>query len=124
MTVLGAALAEEFDVVGARVAVVGMLSGRDPLAMFEALAPSGITTVIACAPVSPRAMPASAVADAARAAGLTVYEEPDVVDALRLARGLVDESGLVLVAGSLYVVGTARAAALDGAVVWEDTLEP
>ncbi|HEY1826474.1 MAG TPA: folylpolyglutamate synthase/dihydrofolate synthase family protein, partial [Acidimicrobiales bacterium] len=106
MTVLGAALAEEFDVEGTKVAVVGMLSGRDPLAMFGALAPSGVTTVIACAPLSPRAMPSSMVADAARAAGLTVYEEPDVVDALRLARGLVDERGLVVVAGSLYTVGT------------------
>ena len=30
-------------------------------------------------------------------------------DALRVARGMVDADGLVVVAGSLYVVGAARA---------------
>jgi dihydrofolate synthase/folylpolyglutamate synthase len=120
MRALGAALAEEFAVDGAMVAVVGMLSGRDPLAMLEALAPSGVHTVIACQPDSPRAMPASAVAEAARAAGLTVHEEPNVRDALRLARGLVQGDGLVVVAGSLYIVGTARTDVLDGAVTWQD----
>ena len=41
-----------------------------------------------------------------------MYEEPNVTDALHLARGMVDADGLVVVAGSLYVVGTARADAL------------
>jgi dihydrofolate synthase/folylpolyglutamate synthase len=119
MTALGHALAEEFTVDGDLIAVVGMLSGRDPLAMFEALAPSGVHTVIACQPESPRAMDVSAVAEAARAAGLTVHEERDVRDALRLARGLVDGEGSVVVAGSLYIVATARAEILDGAIPWE-----
>jgi dihydrofolate synthase/folylpolyglutamate synthase len=121
MTALGLALAEEFTVDGDLIAVVGMLSGRDPLAMFEALAPSGVHTVIACQPDSPRAMSVGAVAEAARAAGLTVHEEPDVRDALRLARGLVDGEGSVVVAGSLYIVGTARAEILDGALAWEES---
>jgi dihydrofolate synthase/folylpolyglutamate synthase len=121
MTALGLALAEEFDTPeGAVVAVVGMLSGRDPLAMVQALAPTGVRTIIACQPDSPRALPASAVAEAARALGLMVHEEPDVRDALRLARGLVDAQGLVVVAGSLYIVGTARAEVLDGAAPWKE----
>ncbi len=120
MTALGLALAEEFDTDANAVAVVGMLSGRDPLAMVQGLAPAGVRTLIACQPDSPRALPASAVAEAARAAGFTVHEEPDVRDALRLARGLVDAQGLVVVAGSLYVVGTARAEVLDGAEPWEE----
>ena len=41
-------------------------------------------------------------------------------DALRVARGMVDVDGLVVVAGSLYVVGSARADALASAVPWED----
>ena len=120
MTVLGASLAEEFAVDGTTVAVVGMLSGRDPLAMVAALAPTGSTIVIACQPDSPRALPAGDVAEAARALGLRVHTEPAVLDALRLARGLVEADGLVVVAGSLYIVGAARAEILSGAVRWED----
>ena len=59
-----------------------------------------------CQPDSPRAMPGR-VAEAARSLGLAVHVEPDVRDALRLARAMVDADGLVVVAGSLYVVGAA-----------------
>jgi dihydrofolate synthase/folylpolyglutamate synthase len=120
MTALGLALAEEFAVDGNSVAVIGMLSGRDPSAMVAALAPAGVTTVVACQPDSPRALPAGDVADAARALGLTVHVKPSVLDALALARGLVNARGLVVVTGSLYTVGTARGEILAGAVRWED----
>jgi dihydrofolate synthase/folylpolyglutamate synthase len=120
MTALGQALADEFAVEGTSVAVVGMLTGRDPSAMVAALAPAGIGAVIACQPDSPRAVPAGDVADAGRALGLVVHTEPDVVEALHLARSLVDARGLVVVAGSLYIVGTARADILSGAGRWED----
>ncbi len=43
-----------------------------------------------------------------------------MLDALALARGLVNARGLVVVAGSLYTVGTARGEILAGAVGWED----
>jgi len=65
-------------------------------------------------------MPVAAVAEAGRSVGLAVYEERDVRAAVRVARGMVDADGLVVVAGSLYVVGTARADALASAVPWED----
>jgi dihydrofolate synthase / folylpolyglutamate synthase len=120
MTALGLALAEEFAVDGETVAVVGMLSGRDPLAMLSGLAPAGVSRVVVCEPNSPRAMPVRDVAEAGRALGLTVLEVPDVVDALSTARGLVDAEGLVVVAGSLYVVGDARAEVLSGVVDWEE----
>jgi dihydrofolate synthase / folylpolyglutamate synthase len=120
MAALGAALREEFAVDGTSVAVVGMLSGRDPSAMLAPLATAGISTVVACEPKSPRAMPAATVSEAGRALGLDVEEVPEVSDALRRARGMVDADGLVVVAGSLYVVGAARADALASAVPWED----
>jgi dihydrofolate synthase / folylpolyglutamate synthase len=120
MAALGAALTEEFAVDGRTVAVVGMLTGRDPSAMLAPLVPAGVSAIVACEPESPRAMRAAAVAEAGRALGLAAYEEPDVRDALRVARGMVDADGLVVVAGSLYVVGTARAGALASAVPWED----
>jgi len=65
-------------------------------------------------------MPVAAVSEAGRALGLNVYEERDVSDALRVARGMVDADGLVVVAGSLYVVGTARAEVLAASVPWEE----
>jgi dihydrofolate synthase/folylpolyglutamate synthase len=120
MAALVDALAEEFTVDGATVAVVGMLTGRDPSAMLAPLARLGVSAVVACEPDSPRAMPVAAVSEAGRALGLSVYEEPDVTAALRVARGMVDADGLVVVAGSLYVVGTARADALGAAVPWEE----
>ena len=120
MTALATALTEEFAVDGATVAVVGMLTGRDPSAMLAPLAAAGVRALVACEPDSPRAMPVAAVAEAGRALGLSVTEERDVVDALRTARAMVDADGLVVVAGSLYVVGTARADALASAVPWDD----
>ncbi len=120
MAALADALAEEFAVDGASVAVVGMLTGRDPSAMLAPLASVGISAVIACEPDSPRAMPVAAISEAGRALGLSVYEEPNVSDALRVARSMVDADGLVVVAGSLYVVGTARADALAASVPWEE----
>ena len=120
MAALGEALREEFAVEGNSVAVVGMLSGRDPSAMLAPLVDAGVRVVVSCRPDSPRAMPVTEVADAARALGFEVHAELEVRDALRLARSLVDADGLVVVAGSLYVVGAARADALAAAVPWED----
>jgi dihydrofolate synthase/folylpolyglutamate synthase len=120
MIALGRSLREEFAVDGDTVAVVGMLSGRDPLAMLAPLVEAGVSTVIACRPDSPRALPPEDLADAARALALRVHVEPEVPPALALARRLVDARGLVVVAGSLYTVAAARGEVLSGAVRWED----
>ena len=120
MAALADALTEEFAVDGVSVAVVGMLSGRDPSAMLAPLASAGVTPSspasrtrrVPCrSPRSPR--------PAARS-GLPSTRSANVSDALRVARGMVDADGLVVVAGSLYVVGTARADALAAAVPWEE----
>ncbi len=105
---LARALIEEFQVGGDIVAVVGMLQGRDPSAMLEALAAGGVRTVVACTAPSPRALPATTVSEAARAVGLTTVATEAVGDALALARGRVAEDGILLVTGSLYVVSEAR----------------
>ena len=114
MAALAAALEEGFDVEGERVAVVGMLSGRDPSAMLAPLVAAGVGTVVACAPDSPRALSAETVAEAARALGATVLVAPSVAEAMELALPLVGTSGLLVVTGSLYVVGDARALLLEG----------
>jgi dihydrofolate synthase/folylpolyglutamate synthase len=102
--------AEEFGDAGRRFLVVGLLAGKDPVDMLEALGAGAGTTVVACTPPSPRAQQAAAVATAARALGAEAVEAGDVADALDVALRQAGEDDLVLVTGSLYVVGAARTA--------------
>ena len=110
MMVLARSLSEEFTVEGRTVAVVGMLTGRDPSAMLEALVSAGVRTVVACAPDSPRALPAASVAEAALALGMEVAVMASPSEAVRLAVERSDPDDLVVVCGSLYVVADARKA--------------
>jgi dihydrofolate synthase/folylpolyglutamate synthase len=110
--VLAAALAD-FSVEGEAVAVVGMLAGRDPLAMLAPIAAAGVRTLVACAPVSPRAQAPEVVAEAGAALGMRVVVDGAVAEAVRTGRSLAGEEGLVLVTGSLYVVAEARAVLVD-----------
>ena len=106
---LARAVAEELWTEGETVAVVGMLHGRDPSAMLEALASAGVRTVVACPAPSPRTSPAAEVAEAARASGLRALAADSVEDAVTLALSRVPPDGMLLVSGSLYVVAEARA---------------
>jgi dihydrofolate synthase / folylpolyglutamate synthase len=115
---LGRAITEGFSPEaggpkGGGVVVVGMLSGRDPSAMLAPLFAAGLHTVVACAPASPRALPAEVVAEAARSLGFSVHVADSVADAVQEGRRLVDVDGLLLVTGSLYVVADARALLLE-----------
>jgi dihydrofolate synthase/folylpolyglutamate synthase len=109
MAALGRALAEGFAVEGPKVAVVGMLRGRDPSAMLAPLAEAGVGTVVACTPDSPRAMPPEEVAEAAASVGLAAQVEPVVAEAVGRAEHLASAEGMVVLAGSLYVAGAGRA---------------
>jgi dihydrofolate synthase/folylpolyglutamate synthase len=109
---LAAAVAEELAVDGPKIAVVGMLGGRDPLAMLAPLRDVGIGVVVACAPRSPRALAAEVVAEAARSLGLDAVVADSVPAAVAVARTHTPDDGLVLVTGSLYVVADARACLL------------
>ena len=104
------------------MAVVGMLEGRDPSAMFESLAGGGVTTVVACTAPSPRAQPAAELAEVARVLGLEAVSTDTVADALTLARARVGEDGMLLVTGSLYVVAEARSHLTNRAPGAPDTL--
>jgi dihydrofolate synthase/folylpolyglutamate synthase len=115
MAALAAALEEGFSVPGPAVAVVGLLAGRDPEAMLSALGPARIRTLVACAPSSPRALPAEEVATAGWGLGLDAVTAGSVPEALDVALGSVPEDGMVVVTGSLYLVGEARARLLGRA---------
>lgn len=101
-------LADDFDVAGGRILVVGLLAPRDPTSVLEALDAATADLVVACTPDSPRALPASEVATAAAALGVPAEVIPDIGRAVTRAvdRGGADDA--VLITGSLYVVGAAR----------------
>ena len=105
---LGEALGEDFGAVRRTVLVFGCLNGRSPGDVLAALGPDRIAHVVACTPPSLRGVPAAEVAAAAAALGLEVSIADSVPEALAAARGLVSADDLVLVTGSLYLVGAAR----------------
>lgn len=110
MTVLARSLSDEFATDGKTVAVVGMLSGRDPSAMLGALGDVGVRSVVCCTPNSPRAIPAAMVAETAVGLGLNAVVVADAVEATTAATAMASNDGRVVVCGSMYVVGDVRAA--------------
>jgi len=105
---LAEALREGFSVSGSTTLVTGMLRGRDPVAMLSALSTIGIDRVIACSPVTPRAMDAAEVAQAATSLGLTVEVALSIEEACERAVSSAAAEDLIVVAGSLYLAGAAR----------------
>jgi dihydrofolate synthase/folylpolyglutamate synthase len=103
-------LADEFMVLGERRFVVGVLDGRDPHELLEILDVAVATEVICCTPDSPRALPASALAEVVESLGGSARVVADVDAAVELALAASSDDDLVVVTGSLYTVGTARAA--------------
>ncbi|MGH9243803.1 MAG: bifunctional folylpolyglutamate synthase/dihydrofolate synthase [Acidimicrobiales bacterium] len=106
-------LEDDFTHDGERVLVVGMLAGRDPLALLEALDAASARLVVGCTPDSPRACDADTVAAVARDLGVDAVAEPDVARAVDLALDEAAADDAVLVTGSLYVAGAARTHLLD-----------
>jgi len=104
-----AAIAEEFGDARSRILVVGMLAGKDAGDMLEALAVTQARLVVACPPPSPRAQPAADVAAAAARFGVDARAAASVAEALEVALAEAGPDDLVLVTGSLYVAGAARA---------------
>ena len=108
---LTAALAESFTVVGSRYLVVGLLAQQDTEEMLVALGAADFDLVVCCTPPgSPRARAAGDVAVVAEMLGVATEVVPDPVEAVARAVALADEEDLVVVAGSIYVVGAVRAA--------------
>lgn len=99
---------EDFTVAGRRTLVVGLLEGRDPDEMLDALDVRAFDLVIACTAPSPRAVPAADLAEVAASLGVHVEAVPEVADAVRRALAVSTEDDAVLVTGSVYVAGAAR----------------
>ncbi len=101
---------DDFSVAGTPILVVGMSQGRSARDMLSALGAAHARLVLACAVDWPRSMPADEIADAARELGAEVEVVPDVTKAVRRALAVATPDNVVLITGSLYVVGTARTA--------------
>ncbi len=121
-TAAATTMAEEFRPEGTLTLVTGLLGNRpieETLAPLVGLGPRRIVCVEAD---SPRAVPASEVASAISrlvqegAAPLVpeVTVVPDVAEGVTGAAGRLQDTDALLVAGSTYVVGAARAALRAG----------
>ena len=100
---------DDFDPAGRKTLVTGILKSRDAAEMLSALRADEFDKVFTCTAPTPRGMPSSEVAAAARAIGCDDVVECDTVEQAcdRAIRGAeIDDA--VLVTGSLYVVGAAR----------------
>jgi dihydrofolate synthase/folylpolyglutamate synthase len=111
---LGETLAEEFDVLGRRHWIIGILTGRDIDEMLDGFGIRPGDRVVTCTAPSPRAVPAEELADRVRDRGIAVEAIPDVAAALHhvwnTPPDLAGEADLVMVTGSLRTVGAARTA--------------
>ena len=101
-------LATDFTLAGSLVLVVGLLQGRDPVEYLEALRATEAGFLVACTPPSPRAIRGTELAAIADSMGIAAEAVPDVHEAVRRAMAFASADDLILVTGSLYVVGAAR----------------
>ena len=93
---------------GRRTLIIGVLSGRDPAAMLEAIGAGGFDEIITCTPPTGRARPAAALADAAASRGWAATALDDIGDALRHAIRSAGPADQIVVTGSIYLVAEAR----------------
>lgn len=110
-----ASLDEEFP-GEQRTLVVGMLREREPHEMLDALGVDEADRLIVCRPPSPRGLDPQVVAAAAKNVGVPspVIEVVDTVaEAVARALAVTPPRGQVVVTGSLYTVGGARAVLVD-----------
>jgi folylpolyglutamate synthase/dihydropteroate synthase len=82
--------------------------------ILEALGAEDPSMVVAsCAP-SPRAVPPEDIAKAAEELGARTIIEPDIAKALDRAKRLANPEDAILVTGSLWFIGAARALLVSG----------
>ncbi|MCI3950440.1 MAG: folylpolyglutamate synthase/dihydrofolate synthase [Acidimicrobiales bacterium] len=105
-----AATLDDIAVSGERILVVGMNRDRDAVELLEALEAGRALRVVATAAPWVRAMPPEQVAAAAASLGVEAVAVPDIDQAVASAVADAGPGDVVLVAGSLHVVGAARKA--------------
>jgi dihydrofolate synthase/folylpolyglutamate synthase len=104
------ALDENIAAKTPRILLCGTLTGRDPVEFLEGFGMDGVNLVVATEPDSPRALPAAALAEAARSCGVAAAAVVSPIRALDEATAAAGVEGVVIATGSLYLVGVLRAA--------------
>jgi dihydrofolate synthase / folylpolyglutamate synthase len=105
------------------VLVISVVRDKDAAGILAALTP-GMAAVVATRSPSPRALPAADLAALARAFIRDVNAVDDPVTALAAARSLAGPEGLVVVAGSIFLVAAIRAHLLGDRVDPTATSDP
>jgi dihydrofolate synthase/folylpolyglutamate synthase len=101
---------DDFSVAGDRIVVFGTNRGHDPVEMLEALQATRARLVVATAADFPRAVSIDQIVAAAESMGVEAVGVSGVANAVAHAQRSATEDDVILVTGSLYVVGEARAA--------------
>ena len=100
---------EDFNMQGRKILVTGALRSRDPDELLTTFRANEFDVVITCTPPSPRGLPAQEMAEVARRIGCAEVIIADSVEsACDLALKIAQSQDAVLVAGSLYIVSSAR----------------
>jgi hypothetical protein len=100
---------DDFSPEGKRILVVGTVRGRDPEQLLSALRVDEFDAVICCTAPTARGLSANELGGVARQMGCDEVVICDTVEnACEKAINMATEEDAVLVAGSLYVVGSAR----------------
>jgi dihydrofolate synthase/folylpolyglutamate synthase len=100
---------DDFDPHGRRILIVGALGGRDIADTLSALKVDEFDVVICCTAPSPRARQGREIAAVAEQMGCSNVSSADSVErACDMALADAGSDDAILVAGSLYVVGSAR----------------
>lgn len=110
---MATALDEEFQSLGSRFLLVGMMDEKDPVEMLEALGAGRADLVVCCQPDWPRALPAATLGEAAESLGCSTEVITSPVEALSRLVALAGDDDMIIVAGSLYVAGAVRGALVD-----------
>ena len=106
---LARAVHDDMPCTGRRTLILGLLAGRDPAAMLDALDATQFNQIITCTPPTARARPAAELAESATRLGCAVRAIDDIGDALRIALNEADPDDQIIVTGSIYLVADARA---------------
>jgi dihydrofolate synthase / folylpolyglutamate synthase len=88
------------------ILVIGMLGDKNYTYALQELAPLA-KHIIASEPISPRALKAEHLAEAAMKYNENVEAEADIIKAIEKAKKLSDKDSAIVICGSLYLAGSA-----------------
>ncbi len=108
MEALADILKDYFVDISPKILVTGMLEGRDPEAMFQQIKHGGIDKVVVVPAPSQRSIDVDVLRNASIASGFDTILAKSIAEGLQVGGALAGTDGMVVVAGSLYVVGSAR----------------